>query len=344
MDRFHLYDVEIRSNKLIKNTVTHTFYIDTGRVTTFGDDYTFSLEETGIIVNNGFHGFKSELFQIYMGMVHYRGVVYHLNKQFVLNVTRGRIFIDGVCRHFTVVDNVMSINMTGTAANIVPQRRRVLATPIRPTRTPVAAPVSLAAVAADMQNTHNTKILDNLYNILVAVKNKTQLVLTFDQCVVEIRNLIYEEDTKRSIHDVSYGMIILNYIIQQYGYIDRFQMYENDVLTLIWNAVRGDNELKKIFYQNFLSMYERDAVVCLTGRVSRMVDIFSGIINIKTNLDQIRVEMMNKCVAIRNIMKTEDSEVLKEAIKKQMNKDYVESGILTKVECESELNEWIDDI
>jgi hypothetical protein len=343
METFHLSDITIKSNKLSTNNGEYIFYVDTGTVTAFDENYRFSLEKTGINVNNSFHSFTVELFQIYRGMVHYRNVVHHLDKQFTLNVTRGRIFINGNCRHFTVLDNVMTIDMitpfTEAARRIQPPRRLY-----RPTTRPQTnTQPSLAAISNDRQNTHNSKILDNLYNILVAIKNKTKIELEFNQCVLEIRDLIYLEDLKKPFTNISNGMIVLNYVMDQHGYIDRFQMFEHDVLTLVWNAVRNDNELKKIFYSNFISMYERDAVVCLTGRVSRLIDIFSGIVMTKANIAQIRREMMDKCVKIRNDSGFTD-EKLKDTIIKQMYKDYVDSNILTKNELDSELNEWINDI
>jgi len=91
-------------------------------------------------------------------------------------------------------------------------------------------------------------------------------------------------------------------------------------------------------------MYEHNNIVCLTGRVSRLIDVFSGIINIKTDMTKIRSEMMSKCIKIRNNIETTDETELKEAIRKQLYIDYVESNILSKSDLDNELNEWINDI
>ena len=91
--------------------------------------------------------------------------------------------------------------------------------------------------------------------------------------------------------------------------------------------------------------------MCLTGRVTRMLDIFNGIedvkIDIPINKDAIRNEMMNKCAKIRSNLSTDiidDSKLYKKKIKDQLYIDYVDSKILTETEFNNELNEWIDHI
>jgi hypothetical protein len=86
---------------------------------------------------------------------------------------------------------------------------------------------------------------------------------------------------------------------------------------------------------------------CLTGRVTRMVDIFNGVIDdFKFEKHDIRQEMMNKCVKIRNELEGKDIEdkddIYKNEIKKQLHIDYVNSKILTLDEFNTEINEWID--
>ena len=55
----------------------------------------------------------------------------------------------------------------------------------------------------------------------------------------------------------------------------------------------------------------------VTGRVSRLIDIFSGIVMTKANIAQIRREMMDKCIKIRTdmVLRSNDSGVTDEKLK-----------------------------
>jgi len=344
MNNHNLSNLTIKSNYCTINNDDLLFNIDNGSVTSFGQIYDLTLESTGIIVNNMFINFQTELFQIYRSQVHFRGIMHMLNLNFMLNVTRGRIFINNECHLFTITNNMMIIDPNPTnETNRAPiNRRRININRPRQVnnQTRVNNQQNLAAISADRQNTHNTKILDNLYNILVVIKSNTDVKLNLSSSVQEIRNLINQNHSS----NISKGNHILDHITTQFGYIDRFQMYETDVLLLIWNAIRHDINLQSIFYENLLSMYEHNNIVCLTGRVSRLIDVFSGIINIKPDMTKIRSEMMSKCIKIRNNIETTDETELKEAIRKQLYIDYVESNILSKSDLDNELNEWINDI
>ncbi len=75
-----------------------------------------------------------------------------------------------------------------------------------------------------------------------------------------------------------------------------------------------------------------------------MIDIFNGIIDDFVQIDktQLKQEMMNICIKIRNELNTDDDTLLKEKIKKKLYDEYVDTNILSIDELNKEINEWID--
>lgn len=98
---------------------------------------------------------------------------------------------------------------------------------------------------------------------------------------------------------------------------------------------------------------KKEQVVCFTGVHNRIVNSLNQLhpnIQIKDR-DSINQEMLNKASAIRNnLEKTIDSndfnfdEKLKEKIKEEFNKDYVNSGILKQDQLNEIIQPWIDHI
>ena len=83
---------------------------------------------------------------------------------------------------------------------------------------------------------------------------------------------------------------------------------------------------------------------CLTGRISRMINTFEGIMfnDNKTDISTIRAEILNKCSIIRNNNPDMSSKELQQIIKDTMFTDYVSSNILSKDVLDNEINTWID--
>jgi hypothetical protein len=94
---------------------------------------------------------------------------------------------------------------------------------------------------------------------------------------------------------------------------------------------------------------ENNNIVCHTGifnRLTNSINLLDNEVNIKT-YDFLNEEIMNKCIAIRSTLDTNISnyeEELKNKIKIEMNKDYVNTKILTQSQLDDILNIWIDHI
>lgn len=147
---------------------------------------------------------------------------------------------------------------------------------------------------------------------------------------------------------------IVSFIKNNNGYHTSYQMTELEVLQLVWNAIGNNNDLKEILYHNLLDMnLSRDSFnessfncVCLTGRIARIIDIFSGIkINLSIDKDTIKNEMLSKCAIIRKDLHVDiinNDKLYKKEIRRQLYKDYVDSKILSNDEFNEEVNKWIE--
>jgi hypothetical protein len=216
-------------------------------------------------------------------------------------------------------------------------------------------------LAKDNQNVHDTYGLNKFKEIINKLNGNTNITKTIDEVVIEIKKFIDSKfKSKYSILNYYYKLFsadyykikkakeALDYIKQNNGFISVYSMYELQILQLIWNSIYDNEDLKDMLLNSLLDMHlSYGGFYCLTGRVTRMVDIFNGVIDdFKFEKHDIRQEMMNKCVKIRNELEGKDIEdkddIYKNEIKKQLHIDYVNSKILTLDEFNTEINEWID--
>jgi len=331
--------INVDKNKMNHNGLDYELNIDSGTIVINDETFPFSLESNNIHINGMCYHFDGYMFNICNNLVKARGSVYHIDT-FLINTARGgRIRIGGQYHYFSIVNNVLTVGETrvyNAAENNNLRQYNIRQNVREHVFNPDANVVN---IATDSQNVHNSIILNRLKIILNKIQENTKITKTMNQSLKEIRAYFL----KISLTGFRNLNSILNEIQNSNGYIMSFGMKELEVLHIIWNAIYDNNDLKHILYTNMLGMRERGNLVCLTGRVTRMIDIFSGIIDEYTFKDKnIREEMMNKCAKIRTDLNIDDEEKLKEEIKKVLYKDYVESKIMTIDAFNTEVNEWID--
>lgn len=221
--------------------------------------------------------------------------------------------------------------------------------------------MSLQFLSKEPQNVHTNLILNHYKQLYNKLKLITIITVPIEKVYSEIRkdvikkieieNNIIKNKFKKFIknkllhlhvskryHDIMYIIYILTYSYQQITSIDA---YCSEILCLVWNYVRKNEDYKKIFYNQILSIYTEDGnIYCITGRITRLIDTVSGIItNENINIVMIRSEMMNKCIRIRQYYKGLD---LQQKIKKELYNDYVKTKILNEDVFTNEINSWID--
>lgn len=151
---------------------------------------------------------------------------------------------------------------------------------------------------------------------------------------------------------------------------------EKEILILVWARIETyDPETKQQARENLVnnlaSMIEHGHVVCLTGRVSRLIDsinVIDPIVNIKPVWAH-REEMIRTANNVRNeyferlspddkiLVETAEplspddkirvdqwSETVKVAIKERIKTDYIDSGVMNASLVNAEVSQWINDI
>ena len=381
--KLFINEFSISENKLIIDKDAYEINIDIGTVIIYDINYKIILESTNITSidikeNTMTYYFNQYLFNISNNIVRFRGDFINLDK-FILNVSLGRILINNNYHSFTIENNLLLIG-TITNYNHIDLYNIIQNKPSTPNRNFDDLLINrqlnqlydnknidmfnLKDLYNDSQNVHNSYILNNLKKIINKLQQKTQITKTIDECLNEIKKYINKRKSINSNFIMYYWNLIfptedkaiksVDYIEKNNGYISIFEMYELQVLQLIWNTIYNDENLKEILYFNLIDMqHSYIKFYCLTGRVTRLIDIFSGVIEeFNFNKGDIRKEMMNKCAKIRNDLEKNDIEddlyttkgTLENEIKKQLYIDYVDSKILSIDEFNNELNEWINEI
>jgi len=362
------YEIHIDVGEVIINGDKFTFSLESNNIHINGMCYHFD----GYIFNifNNFVKCRGSMYPITEflintnreGRIHINNNIHYLTiVDNVLTVGETRVYIpaeNNVIRQYNVIQNVEEehhILQHNARLEHIRQfnLRNNIINGIDPNRTPdMVQRDHMARLANDNQNVHDTFILNELKKILNKLQQKTKITKTMNQSLKEIENYMNNKANNTIISKITQWFvprrltkinIILNYIKTSNGYIGTFGMRELEVLHIIWNAIYDNEDLKHILYTNMLDMSNFGMMVCLTGRVTRMLDIFSGIIEEYTfETKNVREEMMNKCAKIRTDLNIDDEEKLKEEIKKVLHKDYVESNIMTIDDFNTEINEWID--
>ena len=223
----------------------------------------------------------------------------------------------------------------------------------------------------DAHNTHNSQVVSTVANSLKKLKGATTLTMTPAGTVRALRSYIgskpncdKKEDAFKSLDSIERNIIPVSSV----------NMKEIDALNIVWNRINEDHndnsdDLKEILYGQLADMQEHGKSVCATGRLERVVDTLSTFDNnvaIKPTY-VINDEMMLKASQIHEDMlkayekehgearlklmeegrapdQMEYENKIKKSITDGLQKDYVDSGILTQEKFQAQVDKWIDDV
>lgn len=371
-------NVFLDGNVIWINKIGYDIHIDEGTVLIYRVLCNITLESTNITIDSKTYYFDQYSFKIWKSRVLFgREEIIDIN-QFILNVTRGRINILGKYYSFTINNNILTVGKRPNYSDFdlrfeqnVTRRQYVYESllQINANRHRIPNDIEqefnlrhpqynnhLKQIADNRQNVHDSYILNHLQQIIIKIIFKTEIIKSIDQTMEELTTYIIKRESKSKswlskifkyifniIQIDSQTIKTIDYIKRNNGYINKFDMTELQVLQLIWNAIYNNEDLKNILYLNIKDMYTNHAHVCLTGRVTRMIDIFSGINDEFTNNKKnLRKEMLNRCAQIRKELDEDDDH--QSIIKKRLMTEYVGGDILSLDEFNKEVEEWIDHI
>jgi hypothetical protein len=199
----------------------------------------------------------------------------------------------------------------------------------------------------NLQNVHDTTVQDTIkkkyFNLRYKYKNKKR-----DNIIEDVIQLANHKIAKDKVERLKF--ILEEIYKRDSNIINLKNATEIEVLNMMWDI----DELKEQIINELLDCYEPlfNGIVCPTGVVSRLLnaDIVLDPESTPRTITLLRTEMLNIASKIR-IKCEEDSEYkelneeeqnkkLKEAIKEELNRTYV--NIISAETIQKELDTWID--
>ena len=203
----------------------------------------------------------------------------------------------------------------------------------------------------DPQNIHDTTINKTVKHSIENIKKDTQIKHNFNEIIdmfnIEIQKLNLSNNKLNNIKRV------INNIRQDTTNSVYNKMKTSELVELVGNRIFNseDKNYKDICINNLAlelnDCIENDHVVCHIGifnRVLNSLNYVDNFVNVKST-NVLNDEMMNKCSLIRSTLDENMDDFdnkLKEKIREELKKDYVDTNIITQDELNNIINVWID--
>lgn len=352
-------DETIVNNKLTTGLGEYTIHIDHANVTNTLSNTSFNicLESTGATVDGVFRLYRDYIFFIQNNLMQHSGMCISFNN-LVMNSRRVRLEnSEGRITRAVIVDNVLIQLRDGEEYDFGPNAPPDpvdLIIPIINTNRYVDES-SLREISRNSQNVHNSTVVHKfkiLYEKILKQLRESISIYDIDNFSIDsayinlISNsglnsfLCYKNTKLKTL------MNILEYSQNQNGFIYNLNDTEGNILKHIILYINNcvDQNYKadtfKLLADNMIDCLENNVIVCLTGRITRMLNSIEHLVsekdeeikkNISENIDDIRQEMLAKAMTMFN------NKVQLNEIKKTISLDYpnIDKNILN-----TEINSW----
>jgi hypothetical protein len=241
------------------------------------------------------------------------------------------------------------------------------------TVTPKSTPTSTSGersgkvyreMKSDSQNVHDHTLVNSVNNTVKRLKDTTEMTVSMEDTMRLLRARVSSQPDSDKKKD---AIKALDAIERNHMSLVAYNMKETELLHLLWNRIvnnHSDNpDLKDNLYNQLSDSVEHDSVVCSSGRFTRLLDSLNVVdpdVVIKSK-EVIHRELMDKSSLIQTRMYNECSpedqeeldsqeisrfsamfsERLRNTIRAEFKSDYVDSGIMTQSDLDSELSVWI---
>lgn len=253
---------------------------------------------------------------------------------------------------------------------------RIVPNPARVVRPQAPPPEVNGEIRNDPQNAHDTVLLRGARETIRKLKDTTPMAIDSGQMLRDLRARLNNiSDRTRKYKSVT----VLDKIeTNELPMTNMHEMKEVDILNLVYNRINAPvnqtrrNDLMESLIDQLCDGFGTASPVCATGRASRILSSLDAmdaeeIVTLKPKW-AIKQELLNKAPKIRDTMveakgeefktmfnkasHTPEEEVSIEAftndfknnLRSEYKKDYVDSGLLTQEDLDTELNGWIDAI
>ena len=152
---------------------------------------------------------------------------------------------------------------------------------------------------------------------------------------------------------------VLDTMVSTNAHLLKYDKHELEILEMVYGRIvsfppEKRKNAEEVLVSQLANAVEHGSVVCATGRVNQVLATLDGIdnefvsVNTKkiqemTNKKQLHEQIMNKSAQITANTTLEDEE-LRTHIRSELKKEFVESGIMTEQELNSNIDTWIDGI
>lgn len=321
------------------------------------------IESSGAMLNGLFHTFNSYVFFIQNNLIQHAGSCVTMNN-LVINSNRVRIQRGEECFAAVIIDNVV---VEPDERDIINQRNiqharqaQINRPQVQTHATPVifntglllreASVDSLANIVSDSQNVHNSNIVSKFkyiyFKMLELIKrwrnNGSNVDISLQRCY-DLLVLVYRNNSDGEREKL---VRVMTYSKNQNGYIHNMKATENEIfrnVVIFIHTCVHDNYIEdtmKLLADSMLDCIENDAVVCLTGRVTRMLNAVLHLVDIHlekkekyATVEDARPEMLRICSEMYKTSDKVTAEDIKVAICKEFN-------WLDKKEVGEEVDSW----
>lgn len=349
----------IVNNKINTGLDEYIIHIDHANVTNtlLNTSFNICLESTGATVDGVFRTYIDYVFFIQNNLMQHSGMCISFNN-LVMNSNRVRLESStGEITRAVIVDNVLIQLADGEVydfgPNAPPDPVDLIIPIINTNRYAVES--SLREISRNGQNVHNSTVVYKfkiLYEKILKQLRESVSIYDIDNFSIDsaYTNLISNSGLNSFLcyknTKLKTLMNILEYSQNQNGFIYNLNDTEGNILKHIILYINNcvDQNYKadtfKLLADNMIDCLENDVIVCLTGRITRMLNSIEHLVsekdeeikkNISENIDDIRQEMLAKAMTMFN------NKVQLNEIKKTISLDYpnIDKNILN-----TEINSW----
>jgi len=287
------------SERIINNIISTNEYerkinIDYATITNLDNNEISELvlESTGASLNGSFRLFSDYVFFIQNNLIQHSSLCISMNN-LVINSNHVRIENNGVITHALIENNVLielteeEVIANGFDRNVLENNR---AQAVNNNFSANVNYINISSLSKDTQNVHNSFIVSKLcyiyFKILELIQRNTQLShrsnISLDYC----KNILLDKYRNKDSESKEKLNRVICFIIAQNGYIYNLKQTETQILInivlYILNCVNAEmqNDIFMLLCDCLVDCLEYDTVVCLTGRVNRMINSVEYLVSV----------------------------------------------------------------
>lgn len=209
----------------------------------------------------------------------------------------------------------------------------------------IPQPVEMSGIQNDSQNVHDSGVVNSIKIIIRDLAANTKMACDKNECIASIHGVIKNYGSNPTVRDRA--LKTFKRMCESNTLISSVDMNETDLMRLVWNRICSlSGQDRKNVEENLVLQLsegiEHGDVVCAQGRFNHLLSCLD-VLNLESvdphvkPLWAIRKEMQYKASTMYGQI---DNDILKENLKKEFKKEYVEKGLVTDKFIDAEVDSW----